>query len=139
MGSRINMRRVGGLIAGVVYAVCLLVRCFQTQFCHPIAQWLMDAVLSSWEESITTAIRELFSTATIVINNIFSWVVSAVVGRPDRRDTVKASSNQTRAWQSWWSAEHTSTFNAIVANERDLRTGATQSREKRRERNSDGA
>eukprot|EP00884_Botryococcus_braunii_P017623 jgi/Botrbrau1/4544/Bobra.60_2s0032.1 len=111
----------------IVWSVCVFGRWLQTQF----AQWFMDTVLSSMEETVTTSIRLTFSTVTSCINNVFSWVVSAVDNR-SYRNTVEVFSNRESAWQSWWSEDHLSTFNAIVASEREGAAGSAPTRERRR-------
>jgi hypothetical protein len=116
------MPQPGRLVSGFVWAACLVVRWLQTQFCHPFARWLMDTVLSSWEETFTSFIREVFSALTRYVNDFFSWVMSAIVDR-SYSNTIRAISRRTRAWQGWWSEDHTSTFNAIIASEGSGRDG----------------
>ena len=48
----------------------------------PLAEWWIDTVLGTWEESLKSLIREAFANGTRVVNGFFSWVVAALPKDP---------------------------------------------------------
>ncbi|KAL0020093.1 hypothetical protein WJX79_002522, partial [Trebouxia sp. C0005] len=49
-------------IAGTVVWCCLVgINWIQAQFVHPIAEWWLESVLGTWEESLKSLIREVFA------------------------------------------------------------------------------
>lgn len=98
-------------LAGVVVWSCLMVlNWLKAQFLYPLANWWLDSVLGTWEESTKSLLRE-FSAQTVRIldfcfNALFSWF-------PGFQST-KTTRERPSAWQSWWAENRQSTFNAII-------------------------
>ena len=75
----------------------------------------------TWEESLKSVIREAFSNLTRFLNGFFSWVVSLFVDK-DYAHALRTNFNRTAAWQSWWSEERQSTFNALIRRDQGRRS-----------------
>ena len=106
--------------AGVVVWYCLVgVNWFQTQFVHPIAEWWLETVLGTWEESVKSVIRELFAQMIRIVNYILNAIFSWFPGYT----SVKTSTQKPSAWKAWWEEGRQSTFNAIIERDRSVRGG----------------
>jgi hypothetical protein len=91
---------------------------------HPVAEWWVETVLGTWEESIKSVIREAFAQVTRFLNGLSAWVVSLFDN--SYYQSLKRSWRQQHAWQAWWREERQSTFNAVI--ERVHGTGAHPTR-----------
>lgn len=111
----LGIERVGGVI---VWCCLVVVNWFNAQFLHPIANWWLDSVLGTWEESTKSLLREFCAQSVrgldLVVNALFGWF-------PGFQST-KTTSERPSAWQAWWAEDRQSTFNAII--ERSGRGGA---------------
>ena len=108
-------------LAGAVVWCCLVtVNWFNAQFLHPIANWWLDSVLGTWEESTKSLIREFCAQSVrildLVVNALFGWF-------PGFQST-KTTFERPSAWQAWWAEDRQSTFNAIIDRERSGKGGA---------------
>ena len=108
-------------LAGAVVWCCLvIVNWFNAQFLHPIANWWLDSVLGTWEESTKSVLREFCAQSVrildLVVNALFSWF-------PGFQST-KTTFERPSAWQAWWAEDRQSTFNAIIDRERSGKGGA---------------
>ncbi|KAL0031744.1 hypothetical protein WJX79_004834 [Trebouxia sp. C0005] len=57
-------------IAGTVVWCCLVgINWIQAQFVHPIAEWWLESVLGTWEESLKSLIREVFAQSDVKPSN----------------------------------------------------------------------
>ena len=102
-------------LAGAVVWCCLVVvNWFKAQFLHPIANWWLDSVLGTWEESTKSLLREFCAQSVrildLVVNALFGWF-------PGFQST-KTTFERPSAWQAWWAEDRQSTFNAIIDRER---------------------
>jgi len=98
-------------IAGTVVWCCFVgISWFQAQFVHPIAEWWLESVLGTWEESLKSLIREVFAQviriADSILNALFTWFPGY--------QSAKTTFQKPSAWQSWWDENRQSTFNAII-------------------------
>lgn len=113
--AMLGIERVGGVI---VWCCLVVVNWFNAQFLHPIANWWLDSVLGTWEESTKSLLREFCAQSVrgldLVVNALFGWF-------PGFQST-KTTSERPSAWQAWWAEDRQSTFNAII--ERSGRGGA---------------
>lgn len=98
-------------IAGtVLWLFLVVVKWFQAQFVHPVAQWWFDTVLATWEESIKSVIRELFSQVLRVVNT----VVNALFGWFPGYQSVRTTHQKPSAWQAWFEENRPGTLNDII-------------------------
>lgn len=109
------------LAGGVVWATLILLRWVQKQFLHPLAEWWLDTVLGTWEESLKSVIREAFSNLTRFVNGFFASVVALFVDK-EYASTLRTNFNRTAAWRSWWGEERQSTFNALIRRDKGRRS-----------------
>ena len=94
--------------------VCLLMlRHIQAHVLHPIAEWWLNTVVGTWEESSKSVIREAFSNTTRFVNGFFSWIYTTFFDRTYRESTKSTYARQT-AWEIWWQEPRMSTFNALI-------------------------
>ena len=98
-------------LPGAVLWCCLVgMNWIQAQFIHPLAEWWLESVLRSWEESIKSLIREMFAQVLNftngVLNALFSWFPGY--------ENVRTAFHRPSAWQAWWEEKPRSTFNAII-------------------------
>ena len=94
--------------------VCLLMlRHVQAHVLQPIAEWWLNTVVGTWEESSKSVIREAFSNTTRVVNGFFSWIYTTFFDRTYRESTKSTYARQT-AWEKWWQEPRMSTFNALI-------------------------
>ena len=111
----LGIEKVGGVI---VWCCLVVVNWLNAQFLHPIANWWLDSVLGTWEESTKSLLREFCAQSVrgldLVVNALFGWF-------PGFQST-KTTSERPSAWQAWWAEDRQSTFNAII--ERSGRGGA---------------
>lgn len=101
----------GERIAGTVVWCCLVgINWIQAQFVHPVAEWWLESVLGTWEESVKSLIREVFAQviriADSILNALFTWFPGY--------QSAKTTFQKPSAWQSWWAENRQSTFNAII-------------------------
>ena len=96
-----------------VWVVLLLLRHIQAHVLHPFAEWWLNNVVGTWEESIKSVIREAFSNTTRFINGFFTWVVTLFVDKDHRKES-KSTYTRANAWQTWWDQPRISTFNALI-------------------------
>lgn len=54
----------------------LQVHWLQDQFIHPLAEWWIDTVLGTWEQSMKSIVRESFAKTTRAINGFCSFAVA---------------------------------------------------------------
>ena len=101
------------LICGLFWATLVILRWIQAQFFHPLAEWWLENVLGTWEESLKSVIREAFGNLTRVVNGFFTSVVSLFVDR-EYGSAQRYRWSRTAAWQNWWGQERNSTFNALI-------------------------
>jgi hypothetical protein len=107
------VRSVGQLCGALLWATIIILRWLQKQFVHPVAEWWLENVLGSWEESLKSVIRESFGNLTRILNGFFAWVVSLFVDR-NYASSQRSRWSRPAAWQSWWGEERNSTFNALI-------------------------
>lgn len=81
----------------------------------------MEAVFGTWEESLKSIIRETFGQVTRIVNGFFAWVL-AVFADPT---SWQSPFQRSQAWQSWWRENRPSTFNAIIARDRTVKSQTT--------------
>ncbi|KAL3139966.1 hypothetical protein ABBQ38_004253 [Trebouxia sp. C0009 RCD-2024] len=98
-------------LAGAVVWYCLCgLNWIRAQFLHPFADWWLDSVLGTWEESTKSLLRETTAQSVrildICLNALFGWF-------PGFQST-KTTRERPSAWQSWWAENRQSTFNAII-------------------------
>ena len=101
------------LVGGLFWASLIILRWIQAQFFHPLAEWWLENVLGTWEESLKSVIREAFGNLTRVVNGFFTSVVSLFVDR-EYGSAQRYRWSRTAAWQNWWGQERNSTFNALI-------------------------
>ncbi len=107
-------------LAGAVLWCCLVgVNWFQAQFIHPIAEWWLESVLGTWEESVKSLIRELFAQVIRIVNYVLNALFSWFPGY----QSVKTTFQKPSAWQSWWEENRQSTFNALIDREKSMKGG----------------
>jgi hypothetical protein len=70
---------------------------------------------------LKSVIREAFGNLTRFVNGFFAWVVSLFVDK-DYTRALRTNFNRTAAWQSWWSEERQSTFNALIRRDQGRRS-----------------
>lgn len=98
-------------LTGAVLWCCLVgVTWFQAQFIHPVAEWWLESVLGTWEESLKSLIRELFAQVIRIVDNTLNALFTWFPGYQSAKTTFQKPS----AWQSWWDENRQSTFNAII-------------------------
>lgn len=107
------------LAGAVLWSALVIVNWFQAQFTHPIAEWWLDTVLATWEESIKSVIRELFSQVIRVVNNVLNALFSWFPGYQSVRTTHEKPS----AWQAWFEENRQGTLNHIIARDTSVRGG----------------
>ena len=107
------LRSFAQLAGGLVWATLILLRWIQKQFIHPLAEWWLESVLGTYEESLKSVIREAFSNLTRFVNGFFASVVALFVNK-DYANTLQTNYSRTAAWQSWWGENKQSTFNAMI-------------------------
>ena len=56
------------LPAAALWAAIVVGRWLETQFAHPVAEYLLDTVLTNWEEGAKSLLREGFGAATRAAN-----------------------------------------------------------------------
>ena len=104
------------LPAAALWAAIVVGRWLETQFAHPVAEYLLDTVLTNWEEGAKSLLREGFGAATRAANGATAWALSLLV---DRRYWASlregAGSRRAAAWQAYWREGRPSTLNAVVA------------------------
>ncbi len=93
------LRSFAQLAGGVVWAALILLRWIQKQFVHPVAEWWLENVLGTYEESLKSIIREAFSNLTRFLNGFFASVVALFVDK-EYASTFRTNFNRTAAWQS---------------------------------------
>ena len=107
------------LAEAVVWCCLVIVNWFNAQFLHPIANWWLDSVLGTWEESTKSVLREFCAqsvrTLDLVVNALFSWFPGF--------QSSKTAFERPSAWQAWWAEDRQSTFNAIIDRERSGKRG----------------
>ncbi|EIE26467.1 hypothetical protein COCSUDRAFT_39557 [Coccomyxa subellipsoidea C-169] len=123
------LRSFAQLAGGVVWATLIVLRFIQKQFIHPLAEWWLESVLGTYEESLKSVIREAFSNLTRFLNGFFASVVALFVDK-EYANTLQTNYSRTAAWQSWWGENKQSTFNALIRRDQgrrssDGRQGAT--------------
>lgn len=111
------------LAAKLLWSALVVVKWFQAQFTHPIAEWWLDTVLATWEESIKSVIRELFSQVIRVVNNVLNALFSWFPGYQSVRTTHQKPS----AWQAWFEENRPGTLNHIIARDTSVRGGSNGS------------
>lgn len=89
--------------------------------CQSAVEWWMEAVFGTWEESLKSIIRETFGQVTRIVNGFFAWVL-AVFADPT---SWQSPFQRSQAWQSWWRENRPSTFNAIIARDRTVKSQTT--------------
>ncbi len=115
------LRSFAQLAGGVVWAALILLRWIQKQFVHPVAEWWLESVLGTYEESLKSIIREAFSNLTRFLNGFFASVVALFVDK-EYASTFRTNFNRTAAWQSWWGENKQSTFNALIRRDQGRRS-----------------
>ena len=105
----------------MVWAALILLRWIQKQFVHPVAEWWLENVLGTYEESLKSIIREAFSNLTRFLNGFFASVVALFVDK-EYASTFRTNFNRTAAWQSWWGENKQSTFNALIRRDQGRRS-----------------
>lgn len=105
-----------------VWVILLMLRHVQAHVLHPIAEWWLNTIVGTWEESLKSIIREAFSNTTRFVNGFFAWMVSLFVDRDYKTDTNSNFQRQT-PWQRWWMEPRTSTFNALIRRDQGRRSG----------------
>ena len=115
------LRSFAQLAGGLVWAALILLRWIQKQFIHPLAEWWLESVLGTYEESLKSVIREAFSNLTRFVNGFFASVVALFVNK-EYASTLQTNYSRTAAWQSWWSENKQSTFNAMIRRDQGRRS-----------------
>lgn len=107
------------LAGAILWSVLIFVRWCHGQFIVSPAQWWLDTVVSTAEESTKTAVREVFAVSTRIINGIATWLVALFLDRDFYSKTRRGEERRrTRAWQAFWA--HNSkvgTLNAVIEQE----------------------
>lgn len=103
---------------GAAIITCLMMgRWFKEAVWIPAAEFWIDSIMGSGEESLKSLIREVFAFCTRIVNGFFSWVVAALPKEPLGR-VLSTKKSRAHAWQGWWAEHRPSTFNAIIARDR---------------------
>ena len=113
----LGVERLGG---AVVWCFFVALTWVQAQFIHPLAEWWLESVLGTWEESLKSVIRELFAQVIRIVNYVLNALFSWFPGY----QSVKTTFQKPSAWQSWWDENRQSTFNAIIDRDKSMRGGA---------------
>ena len=113
----LGVERLGG---AVVWCFFVAITWVQAQFIHPLAEWWLESVLGTWEESLKSVIRELFAQVIRIVNYVLNALFSWFPGY----QSVKTTFQKPSAWQSWWDENRQSTFNAIIDRDKSMRGGA---------------
>ena len=100
-------------IRASLWVVLLMLRHIQAHVLHPIAEWWLNTVVGTWEESSKSVIREAFSNTTRFVNGFFSWIYTTFFDNTYRESTKSTYARQT-AWEVWWQKDRMSTFNALI-------------------------
>ena len=100
-------------IRASLWVVLLMLRHIQAHVLHPIAEWWLNTVVGTWEESSKSVIREAFSNTTRFVNGFFSWIYTTFFDNTYRESTKSTYARQT-AWEAWWKKDRMSTFNALI-------------------------
>ena len=87
--------------------------------CQGVVEWWLENVLGTWEESVKSIIRESFAQTTRLVNGIFAWLL-AVFTEPHH--AWHHPFQRSQAWRAWWRESRPSTFNAIIARDRNSNT-----------------
>jgi lysosomal acid lipase/cholesteryl ester hydrolase len=96
-----------------VWTVLVTVRWLHSQLVAAPAQWWLDNVLGTAEESAKAFAREAFSMAGRLVNGVATWMVSILLGR--RYYTrMEPGQRRSRAWHAWHTNPRASTLNAVA-------------------------
>ncbi|KAL4539401.1 hypothetical protein Ndes2437B_g02221 [Nannochloris sp. 'desiccata'] len=112
----LGFQRLAGLI---VWCVLVVLQWFHVCFVAIPAQWWLDNVVITAEESTKATVREYFSLFGRVINGVASWLVALFV---DRSLFYRGKRHQAHKRSSAWKEflEHSKkrgTFNAVIEQE----------------------
>lgn len=107
------------LAGAVLWSVLILVRWCHGQFIVSPAQWWLDTVVTTAEESTKTAVREVFAVSTRIINGVATWLVALFLDRDFYNRTRRGEERRrTRAWQAFWAhSSKVGTLNAVIEQE----------------------
>lgn len=108
----LSFSRIAG---GVVWCFLVIVNWVRLTFIKPVAEWWLDTVLGSWEESLKSIIRESFANIARFLNGLALTLTSFF---DKEQNTSKKTFQKPHAWQTWWSTAKPSTFNALIARDR---------------------
>lgn len=104
--------------AGVpVWAALILFHWVHAVFISPFAQWVVDNIMTTAEESTKAAIRETFSFFGRVINGMALVFVALFIDRGfyGKKKTSPRRKRRSEAWSSFWAQNGTnSTLNAVI-------------------------
>lgn len=95
----------------------MVVQWAHTSFVAIPAQWWIENVVNTAEESTKAALREYLSLFARVINGVASWLVATFIDRDFYRNR-QLERKRSRAWRDFWAQnKKTSTLNAVIERE----------------------
>ena len=95
----------------------MVIQWAHTSFIAVPAQWWLENVVNTAEESTKAALREYLSLFARVINGIASWLVAIFIDRDFYRNR-QLERKRSRAWRDFWAHnKKTGTLNAVIERE----------------------
>eukprot|EP00873_Tetraselmis_striata_P018859 jgi/Tetstr1/439123/TSEL_002988.t1 len=104
---------VGALVARVVYFWLAVLAWLNRTICHPVAEWWLNNVVATWEETVKSFWREVVSYIVRFINGCSASFISLFVDGSYYAN-LRSGFDRPNAWQAYHDTKRPSTFNALI-------------------------